>query len=66
MTNSNQRIQLYTDEEAMAAGAEMTKKFMKAVVGILAGSGHFDNPINSIKTNPTLKRLLCKFDEIDI
>ena len=37
MTNSNQRIQLYTDEEAMlAAGAEMiSKKHMKAV-GILA------------------------------
>ena len=39
---------------------------MKAV-GILAGSGHLDNPItNSIKTNPTLKRLLGEFDEIDI
>ena len=49
----------------MAAGAEMTKKFMKAV-GILAGSGHLDNPMKSIKTNPTLKRLLSDFDEIDI
>ena len=50
----------------MAAGAEMTKKFMKAV-GILAGSVHLDIPItNSIKTNPTLERLLGEFNEIDI
>ena len=50
----------------MAAGAQMITKYMKAV-GILAGSVHLDNPItNSIKTNPTLKRLLCEFDEIDI
>ena len=51
----------------MAAGAEMIEKHMKAV-GILAGSGHLDNPItNSIKTNPTLKRhLFCEFDDIDI
>ena len=50
----------------MAAGAEMIKKHMKGV-GILAGSGHLDNPItNSIKTNPTLKRLLGEFKEIDI
>jgi len=66
MTNSNQRIQLYTDEEAMAAGAKMITKYMKAV-GILAGSVHLDNPItNSIKTNPTLKRLLGEFNEIEI
>ena len=66
MTNSNQRIQLYTDEEAMAAGAKMITNYMKAV-GILAGSVHLDNPItNSIKINPTLKRLLGEFNEIDI
>ena len=55
MTNSNQRIQLYTDEEAMlAAGAEMiSKKHMKAV-GILApGSGHLDNPILLTSSKPT-------------
>ena len=48
----------------MAAGAKMITKYMKAV-GILAGSVHLDNPItNSIKTNPTLKRLLGEFNEI--
>ena len=66
MTKSNQRIQLYTDKEAMAAGAKMITNYMKAV-GILAGSVHLDNPItNSIKINPTLKRLLGEFNEIDI
>ena len=50
----------------MAAGAVMIQKLMKAV-GILTGSGHLDNPIpNSIKTNPTLKRLLGELHEIDI
>ena len=50
----------------MAAGAVMIQKLMKAV-GILTGSGHLDNPIpNSIKTNPTLERLLGAFNEIDI
>ena len=52
MTNSYQRIKLYTDEdEAMAAGAEMIEKHMKGI-GILEGSCHLDNPItNSIKSN---------------
>ena len=36
----------------MAAGAEMIKKHMKGV-GILAGSGHLDNPITNsiVKSN---------------
>ena len=66
MTNSNQTMQLYTDEEAMAAGAKNIKKYMKAV-GFLAGSTHLDNLFdNRDKTDLTLKRLLDEFNDIEI